>query len=88
MNYVFTSHARFEMQRRGLSEDRVRQVLEAPEQRWEVRPGRHVLQSKISIGEPSKTYVVRVIVDVDRQPNEVVTAYRSSKIDKYWRQEP
>ena len=85
---LFTAHARFEMPRRGLSETLVRQVLESPEQRWEVRPGRHILQSRISMGEPPRAYVIRVIVDVDRNPNEVVTAYRTSKIDKYWRQEP
>jgi len=26
-------------------------------------------------------------VDVDRSPAEVVTAYRTSKIDKYWRRQ-
>jgi hypothetical protein len=30
-----------------------------------------------------RQYVVRVFVDVDRTPPEVVTVYRSSKIDKY-----
>jgi hypothetical protein len=87
-DYVFTSHARFEMERRGLGEEMVRKVLDAPVQRWEERPGRHVLQSGFSMGDPPKAYVIRVIVDVDRNPNEVVTAYRSSKMDKYWRQEP
>jgi hypothetical protein len=87
-DYVFTPHARFEIERRGLGEELVRGVLEAPGQRWELQPGRHVLQSKISMGEPPRVYVLRVIVDVDKQPNEVVTAYRSSKIDKYWRNEP
>jgi hypothetical protein len=87
-NYVFTSHARFEMGRRGLSEDVIRLVLETPAQRWEVRPGRELLQWVLSVGDPPKDYVIRVIVDVDRTPNEVVTAYRTSKIGKYWRQEP
>jgi hypothetical protein len=39
-DYVLTSHAHFEMERRGLNERLVRQALEAPAQRWEVRPGR------------------------------------------------
>ena len=30
---------------------------------------------------------VRVFVDVDRSPAEVITVYRTSKIDKYWRSE-
>jgi hypothetical protein len=62
-------------------------VLGAPEQRYEVRAGRDVLQGRTSLGEPPRTYLVRVFVDVDREPAEVVTAYRTSKISKYWRPE-
>jgi hypothetical protein len=32
-----------------------------------------------------RSYLVRVIVDVDRVPVEVVTVYRTSKIEKYRR---
>jgi hypothetical protein len=32
-------------------------------------------------------YLVRVFVDVDRDPAEVVTAYRTSKISKYWEEQ-
>ena len=83
--YIVTEHALMELKRRGLSEEMVRQVLGDPEQRREVRTGREVLQRRVSVGEPAKTYLVRVFVDVDRRPPEVVTAYRTSKIDKYWR---
>lgn len=55
----------------------------SPEQRTAVRPGRDVLQSRIDVG--GKTYLVRAFVDVDREPVEVVTVYRTSKIEKYWR---
>ena len=33
-------------------------------------------------------YLVRVFVDVDRIPAEVVTAYRTSKIEEYGRSVP
>jgi hypothetical protein len=62
-------------------------VLAAPEQRHVVRPGRDVFQARISLVELPKTYLVRVFVDIDREPAEVVTAYRASKIAKYWRPE-
>lgn len=84
-DYIFTDHARLEILRRGLSKEMVRAILLAPEQRVEVRPGRDVLQSKISSGQPGKAFLIRVFVDVDRRPAEVVTAYRTSKIEKYWR---
>lgn len=85
IDYVITSHARYELSRRGLSEDTVREILAAPEQRFELRQGRIVLQSKFRFGQPEKVFLVRVFVDIDRVPAEVVTAYRTSKIAKYWR---
>jgi hypothetical protein len=68
-----------------LSEATIRAILSPPEQRIEVRPGRVVLQSKIVSGHPEKMVLIRGFVDIDRTPAEVVTAYRTSKIAKYWR---
>ncbi len=87
MKYVFTAHAEFEMIRRGLSLEIVESVLKVPDQQWELRTGRQVLQSRIIMDDSEKPYLVRVIVDIDREPIEVVTVYRTSKIEKYWRDE-
>jgi hypothetical protein len=76
------------MERRGIPEAEIAQVLSAPEQADRVRPGRAVYQSRMRSTETGKTYLLRVFVDIDRQPAEVVTAYRTSKIDKYWKSEP
>jgi hypothetical protein len=86
-DYVITSHAAFEMERRNVGDEIVRSVLQTPEQRMEVRPGRLVLQSRIAMGDPERNYLVRVFVDVDRRPAEVVTVYRTSRISRYWREE-
>jgi hypothetical protein len=86
-DYIFTDHAMFELRRRGLSEETVRAILLAPEQRFAIRPGRAVFQSRVSDGQAKKRYLLRVLVDVDRIPAEVVTAYRTSRIAKYWRAE-
>ena len=75
------------MARRQISEAEVERALAAPEQTECVREGRVVHQSRIELGEPSKTYLLRVVVDIDRQVPEVVTVYRSSKVHKYWRSE-
>jgi hypothetical protein len=82
-----TDHARFEMERRGISEEEIARVLSAPEQSDLVRPGRVVYQSRIEFEEPGKIYLLRVFVDIDRQPAEVVTAYRTSKVERYWKSE-
>jgi hypothetical protein len=84
-DYIFTDHATIEMGRRRLQEKDVDAVLRNPGQRFDVRPGRVILQSRHLEG--SAEYLLRVFVDVDRTPAEVVTAYRTSKIAKYWRDE-
>ncbi|MGH9393773.1 MAG: DUF4258 domain-containing protein [Terriglobales bacterium] len=88
LNARFTNHALAEMARRGLEPSSARAVLERPEQRWTLRAGRDILQTRIAAGEPPTTYLIRVVVDVDRSPAEVVTAYRTSKMRKYWRTAP
>ena len=86
-NYRITDHARDEMVRRQIAEEDVAKVLAAPEQIETAREGREVYQSRLQSGEPPKTYLLRVFVDIDRTPPEVVTVYRTSKIAKYWRTE-
>jgi hypothetical protein len=86
--FVFTDHARLEMARRGIGDQVVRQVLGAPEQRVEERMGRVVLHSRVMMGTPPTMYLVRVVVDVDRRPAEVVTVYRTTRLGRYWRDEP
>jgi hypothetical protein len=84
-NYELTDHARLEMQRRAITESEVQAVLAAPEQSEEVRTGRCVYQSRMASAISSKMFLIHVFVDVDRDPAEIVTVYRTSKIDKYWR---
>lgn len=83
--YHLTDHARQEMKRRNIAESEIAQVLTNPEQIETVRPGRAVYQTRIEQGQPLKTYLLRVFVDIDRQPPDIVTAYRTSKVDKYWK---
>jgi hypothetical protein len=70
--------------RRGLNEDVLLGVARFPEQRLAVRPGREVRQSRIGVPEGGTLYLVRVVVDSGQDGDTVVTAYRTSKIDKYW----
>ena len=83
--YRLPDHAKEEMASRQISEEDVAKVLVAPEQTETVREGREVYQSRIESGEPPNTSVLRVFVDTDREPAEVVTVYRTGKIAKYWR---
>jgi len=74
---VITEHTAGQMARRQVSEAEVRGVLATPDEVALVRAGRVVVHGMIGM------YLLRVLVDVDRVPAEVVTVYRTSKIDKY-----
>lgn len=86
-DYRATDHARDEMVRRQVTEKGVAKVLAAPERTETVRKGREIYQSLLQSDEPPKTYLLRVFVDIDRIPPEVVAVYRTSKVAKYWRTE-
>lgn len=86
IDYILTDHAVRELRRRGITKEDIEGVLRSPAQSLDLRPGRVILQSKIQEG--GTEYVLRVFIDIDRNPAEVVTAYRTSKVAKYWRNEP
>jgi hypothetical protein len=83
--YHLTNHAQIEMVRRQISDADVDRVLSSPEQAMSVRPGRVVYQFRLEMGNPPAIYLLRIFIDIDHDPAEVVTVYRTSKIGKYWR---
>ena len=85
LDFVFTDHALLEMARRKISQEDVKDVLANPEQTELVREGRAVYQARREMSELPGNHLLRVFVDVDRNPPHVVTVYRTSKIQKYWR---
>jgi hypothetical protein len=85
LDFMFTEHALFEMARREISEEDIRDVLANPEQTEVIRAGRAVFQARRMMNEPSKLYLLRVFIDINTNPPYIVTVYRTSKIEKYWR---
>jgi hypothetical protein len=79
---VLPTHVVMQAARRQITEAHIREVLAPPGQLLPASPGRIVAQSLVPLDEPR--YVLRVFVDIDRDPPEVVIAYRSNKIAKYW----
>ena len=84
---VVTRHAEEEIRRRGLDENLVRTIVATPDQVLPVRPGRMIHQSRVAMPPHDRVYLVRIVVDVKPDELEVVTAYRTSKIGKYWRED-
>ena len=49
----------------------------------ESKAGRSIRQSRLRF-EDGKMYLLRVVVAEDEQPPAIITAYRTTKIEKYW----
>ena len=79
-----SSEALSQMERRGIAQQAVTDVVTRPEQRIELRSGRVVLQSRIPRGA-RQSALLRVFVDLDRTPAEVVAAYITTNVSKYWK---
>jgi hypothetical protein len=82
--YVLTAHAISQAERRRIDLATIRAVLAAPEQRLTIRPGRVVLQSRLRSASAEPVHLLRIVVDVDRSPAEVVTVYRTGQVLEYW----
>ncbi|MFQ5811058.1 MAG: DUF4258 domain-containing protein [Armatimonadota bacterium] len=81
---VITNHARFELHRRGIPEEDVREVALAPEQVVFSSKRREVRQSRVHGPVTGRTMLLRVVVEKREGTLVVVTAYKTSKMDKYW----
>jgi hypothetical protein len=83
VEYRLSDHARQEMERRRIPLSLLERVLRNPEQTMAESAGRTAYQSRQNIG--GKMFLVRVIVDSAVDPAVVVTVYRTTKVQKYWR---
>jgi hypothetical protein len=83
---LISRHAKEEMLRRQIPREWLESVLENPQQRVPQPGGKEILQSRLA-SEDGKMYLLRAVVAADKEPPVVVTVYRTSKIEKYWRPE-
>ena len=83
MNYEWSAHVREELTRRGIPLAVVEAVLADPAQKVPEHGTVVCYQSKVEINR--KSYLVRVMVNDTATPPRIVTVYRTSKIEKYWR---
>ena len=84
--YRLSHHAQEEILRRQIPKEWIGSVLGQPEQRIQEGANKEVWQSRFR-DEAGRMYLVRAIVATDKDPAVIVTAYRTSKLEKYWRTE-
>lgn len=83
MEFDLSTHVRDEMTRRGIPLAVVESVLKSPSQKVPEHETVICYRSKVDIN--NKTYLLRVMVNETVSPKKVVTVYRTSKINKYWK---
>lgn len=86
VEFTFSRHADEEIERRRIPREWVKSVLRNPEQRIVQARGKEIFQSR-QRSTDGKLFLTRIIVNIERTPPIVVTVYRTSKIEKYWRTE-
>ncbi len=82
MRYRVSDHARQEIERRRIPLALLEGVLEKPNQAVPERGNTRAYQSTVEIS--GKMFLLRIIVDDSVDPAVVVTAYRTTKVEKYW----
>ena len=79
---VFSKHSLVQMQQRGIKIELAQSILDTPQQII-LEPDKKVYQSIINF-EDKGEYLVRIFVNTIKQPNLVITIYKTSKIEKYY----
>ncbi len=84
---IYTSHLLEQIKKRKIQLDLVEDTVKNPQQKLPDKddPEREIYQS-IIVDEKEKQKIIRLVVQEKDNEKVVITAYLSSKISKYWRQ--
>lgn len=85
MNIIITNHAKFEASRRNISEELIKSVVENPQQKLHTKKGRVIIQNKYNDKQDGKDMLLRVIGAEEAEGFKVITVYKTSKINRYWK---
>lgn len=77
--------ARKKLERRGITEERIRETINFPAQIVTGYGGRKVAHKKYMIED--KEYLLRVVYEEKEDMDIVVTAYLTSQVERYWKEE-
>ena len=86
VHWRLSKHARAELIRRAIPLSLIEDTIVNPQQIVPERDALRAYQSRI-MWPDGRVFLLRLIVDDNIDPIVVVTAYRTSKVDKYWRED-
>lgn len=81
----FTDHAKFEMKRRRIKEKIVEEIVRNPAQVINLKEGRYICQARYFNGFEHKEMLLRIVIEETLREINVITVYKTSKFQKYWK---
>jgi len=81
MKFVFSKHALNRIKDRGITEEKVSAIINDPDTILKESDCKHIYQKVME--EENKKYLFRVFINICEHPDLIITAYKTSKIDKY-----
>ncbi len=81
MKYVFSDHAIEQLQRRDIKKSIIESIIENPDNIIDEKDKR-IYQGIIK--ENDKKRLFRIFVNINVNPYVIITAYKTSKIEKYY----
>jgi len=82
MEIRYTKHAMVTLEERGIEKDMVEKLLKHPQQVIKGKEGEEIAQGIFE--RTSKDFLLRVVYTREGKEPKVITAYWTSKIEKYW----
>jgi hypothetical protein len=82
MNATFTKHALEQMQLRGITEQMVVDTIANADKESMQDNEVRIYQKLLTFGVDNN-FLLRVFVNIEKLPPQVITVYRTSKLDKY-----
>jgi hypothetical protein len=81
MSFQYSKHSLEQIKLRGLDQGIIDELLARPDQI--IKQDKHSVFYQKLVKEGNKQYLYRILVNTEKQPQMVITAYKTSKIEKY-----
>ena len=82
MNIEYSIHAEKQIKEREMGKEIIEEILQNPQQTVKGKKNREIAQSIIELG--GFKFLFRVIFIEEKSAIKVLTAYKTTNIEKYW----
>jgi uncharacterized DUF497 family protein len=84
MDFIFSKHAEEQMLKRGINREAVVTVISQPDEMVIDDEDSRIVIFQSLVEENEQKFLLRVFINRNKQPNVIVTLYKTTKITKYY----